>query len=133
MRDNQTPILGYLSNCRNAKGQKNIVYNLKSLYDISKLEEIEMFLILDNDEDANRIQDQLKNFIKQENIKIWERDFEYDNFGPNIVISELNDVLEAKGFHQISKESVSDLLRKSNKVLMNIISTIVYQKNGAAD
>lgn len=114
----------------NAKGQKNIVHNLKSLYDISRMEDIELFLILDNDEEAKHIQDQLKNFIKSENIKIWQKDFEYDNFGPEIILNELNDILKAKGFRKISKEEVSDLLNKSNKVLMNVISNIVYQENG---
>jgi hypothetical protein len=94
------------------------------------MEDIELFLILDNDEDAKHIQDQLKNFIKSENIKIWKKDFEYDNFGPEIILNELNDILKGKGFRKISKEEVSDLLNKSAKVLMNAISNKVYQENG---
>jgi hypothetical protein len=114
----------------NAKGQKNIIRNLKSLYDISTKEDIELFLILDNDEDASRIKDQLKNFVNIENITIWKRDFEYDNFGLNNVINNMNDILKSKGYKPISQKVTSNLLNTSNKVLMNIISGIVYKENG---
>jgi hypothetical protein len=114
----------------NAEGQKNIVHNLKSLYHISKIEDIELFLIIDNDEDADRIRDQLKNFVREENIKIWIKDFEYDNFGTDAMVREVNIILKSKGFPPISGEKVSNTLRTSNKVLMSAISAIFYEENG---
>jgi len=114
----------------NAKGQKNIIHNLKSLYHISKMEEIELFLILDNDADAARVQEQLKDFIRGENIKIWTRDFEFDNFGTDKILTEVNNILMAKGIQQISNSQVSEALEKSGKSLMSIISSILNQQSG---
>jgi hypothetical protein len=114
----------------NARGQKNIIYNLKSLYDISKKEDIELFLILDNDERAACVKDELKNLINRQNIKIWKKDFEYDNFGIDTLVNNLNANLVTKGYRVVSTSDIKQLLKKSNKVLMNVVSNAVFRENG---
>jgi hypothetical protein len=114
----------------NAKGQKNIIHNLKSLYHISKLQEIELFLILDNDEDATRVQDQLKNYIKRENITIWSKDFEFDNFGVEKILVELNIILKSKDIQPLSNAQVSETLENSNRTPMNVVSSTLNQRSG---
>jgi hypothetical protein len=113
----------------NAKGQSNIVSNLRGLYDISKMEDIELFLILDNDNEAKQILDELKMYIKYDNVKIWKGDFENDNFGIEAVLRELNLMLEAKGFEAIPEEEITKHITPTNQVLMNIIGTVFREKN----
>ena len=69
----------------NAKGQGNIKENLRGLLHLSNLNEIELFLILDNDYESEKIIKQLGEYIKKDMIHKWKRDFEYDNFGTQSV------------------------------------------------
>jgi hypothetical protein len=108
----------------NAKGQSKIAYNLQALYYISRIEDIELFLILDNDNDARGILDELKMYVKTDNVKIWQRDFEYDNFGVDRVADEVNLMLKSKGFNAIPKEQITNELNASNNTLMNVMARI---------
>lgn len=108
---------------------KNIVQNLKLLYDFSKIEDIELFLILDNDNKANKTKNKLKNYIKAERIKIWQKDFEYDNFGTEEVLREVNKRLGKLGLQPVEKEEVINKLNTSNYVLMHILELIAKKIN----
>ena len=65
----------------NAKGQGNIKENLRVLFHLSNLNELRLFLILNNDIDADKIKEELKDFVNEDMIHKWKNDFEYDNFG----------------------------------------------------
>lgn len=112
-----------------AEGQKNIVQNLKLLYDFSKMEDIELILILDNDNKVNKIKNKLKNYVKAERIKIWQKDFEYDNFGTEEVLREVNKKLSERGLQPIKKEEVRNRLNAPNCVLMHILESIAKETN----
>lgn len=114
----------------NAEGQSNIVKNLDALYDFTKSQDIENFLILDNDNHARKLEDQLKMKIKDENIYKWEKDFEFDNFGIDTVVYEINKILTGKEYSfQLSKEEIEDEMLKDDKVLMLTIKKILKNQN----
>lgn len=113
----------------NAGGSDNIVQNLVGLYNLSNLEKIELFLILDNDEKAKNIQDRLKQFVKSKNITVWNNDFEYDNFGVDRVLNEVNSKLELEGFLTIEKDEVMSNINKSNETLMRVLDRIIRKNN----
>ena len=49
---------------------------------------------------AERIVQQFKEFVTENMIHKWEKDFEYDNFGILRVVSEVNEVLRVKGYKE---------------------------------
>lgn len=110
----------------NAKGQGNIKKNLQGLFYLSNLDEIALFLILDNDKDSERIEEELKEFVTENMIHKWEKDFEYDNFGILNVVSEVNEVLRVKGYKEISFSDVESKLSGTQNVLMKVIGDIVW-------
>jgi hypothetical protein len=107
----------------NAKGQGNIKENLRGLFHLSSLNEVQLFLILDNDIDSDKIKAELKDFVKEDMIHKWKRDFEYDNFGIRPVVESVNQILKTKGYNEISLSEVESGL-SNDKVLMKFIRNI---------
>lgn len=68
--------------------------------------------------------------IKDENIYKWEKDFEFDNFGIDTVVYEINKILTGKEYSfQLSKEEIEDEMLKDDKVLMLTIKKILKNQN----
>ena len=109
----------------NAEGISNIHNHLGALFYFAILEEIEIFLIVDNDKQSNDLQQRLKMKIDEKNILEWNKDFEYDNFGTDLVVENVNEMLKAKFYDPISKDDVISELTKSNNVLMLVIKKIL--------
>lgn len=107
----------------NAKGQGNIKENLRGLFHLSNLNEVRLFLILDNDIDADKIKEELKDFVNEDMIHKWKNDFEYDNFGVRPVVDTVNRILSIKGYNPISLSEVEFEL-SNGKVLMKVIKNI---------
>ena len=112
----------------NAEGVANINKHLEGLFYFAKLEEIELFLIVDNDNQSKNLQQRLKMKIDKKNIREWDKDFEYDNFGTDMVVEKVNEILKDKLYDPISKDDVLSELTKSNDVLMLIIKNILKKK-----
>ena len=107
----------------NAKGQGNIKENLRVLFHLSNLNEVRLFLILNNDIDADKIKEELKDFVNEDMIHKWKNDFEYDNFGIRPVVDTVNRILSIKGYNPISLSEVEFEL-SNGKVLMKVIKNI---------
>ena len=112
----------------NAEGIANIHKHLEGLFYFAKLEEIELFLIVDNDNESKNLQQRLKMKIDEKNIREWDKDFEYDNFGTDLVVEKVNEMLKDKIYDPVSKDDVISELTKSNKVLMLVIKNILKKK-----
>lgn len=113
----------------NANGQSNIVSNLNALYDLANLENIVLFVILDNDEMAKKMKGILEKNIKLGNVTFWTGDFEYDNFGIDSVLAEVNVQLKERLMKEINKKDVLSKLNSAN-VLMSAIDTVCKEHNG---
>lgn len=72
----------------NAKGLSNIEANLGSLFDVSKKNDIDVFEIVDDEKTSKEMcaDHMRKGFIKEGVYHIWEKDYEYDNFGATKVV-----------------------------------------------
>jgi hypothetical protein len=118
----------------NAKGQGNIKENLRGLIHLSNLNEVRLFLILDDNIEADKIKEELKDFVNEDMIHKWKNDFEYDNFGIRPVVDTVNRILSIKGYNPISLSEVEFELSKS-KVLMKVIKNIFERetKKGLED
>lgn len=112
----------------NAEGQLNIGENLRAMYGLSSLENISLFIILDNDNKVKKIKEKLQKFMKTKSIKIWKGDFENDNFGVVRVLQEINKELKARNFEEIKRNEVLKKLNDSHS-LMKIIEIICGEKN----
>ena len=104
--------------------------SLSALYDFSKLDNIEIFLILDNDKHASDIQDKLKMKIKDENTFIWTKDFEYNNFGPTKTLEIINKEINLKNLIPIDEHKILEIMDKKKTVLMNAKDEVMKDKNG---
>jgi hypothetical protein len=118
----------------NAKGQGNIKENLRGLFHLSNLNEVRLFLILDDNIEADKIKEELKDFVNEDMIHKWKNDFEYDNFGIRPVVDTVNRILSIKGYNPISLSEVEFELSKG-KVLMKVIKNIFERetKKGLED
>ena len=78
------------------QGKSNIAKNMIALYNQTKLEDISLFVILDNDNHAktDKIRKVLEESFKPEAIKIWKHDFEYENFNFDQLLNEINHKLK---------------------------------------
>lgn len=114
----------------NARGISNIRKNLESLYSFSKLDDIELFLILDRDMEAEKIKDDLKMYTKDRKmIHTWRRDFEFDNFGIKEVLKFINEELESKKYPPLSIVDVQNKIKGTDDVLMKVINDIFRKQN----
>jgi len=111
----------------NAKGISNIVKNMIALYNLAKLEDISLFVILDNDNHAktDKIRKVLEESFKLEAIKIWKHDFEYENFDFDQLLNEINHKLKENKLKTIEKEETITKL-DTGMGLMKSIYDVYY-------
>lgn len=111
------------------EGKGNIKKNLKLLARQLKEDGIDLFVILDGEPDAQGIINRLieKGLLQEDMYKIWKNDFEYDNFGVDLVVKEINGIFNERNLDYvlITSEVKNDM---SNKMLMTAISDIFYQR-----
>lgn len=116
----------------NAEGSGNMgTKNLDGLIKLAKSNQMEVYLIIDNDANSKSTLQQHRKLgnIKDDMFKIWDKDFEYDNFGPDLMISKVNEVLNTRGYNLISNEDVERRMATNRDVLMNAIANIVGKNN----
>jgi hypothetical protein len=117
----------------NAKGRSNMEVNLESLFEFTKKNDIDVFEIVDGEKTSKEMLagHVRKGFIKERMSHIWEKDYEYDNFGTTKVVEKVNIFLREKGHKQgITVEEVELRMQNNNSVLMNAVSAITNSKFG---
>ena len=68
-----------------------------------------------------------KEILQKDMYKIWEKDFEYDNFGTNKIVDEINLMFKEKNYnYEITIEEVNNEL--NNKVLKKAIKDVFHNK-----
>jgi hypothetical protein len=115
----------------NAKGRSNMEANLESLFDFTKKNDIDVFEIVDREKASIGMLEAHKRrgLIREGMFHIWEKDFEYDNFGTAKVVEKVNVFLQVKGHEEgITVEEVESRMRDKDSVLMNAVSTITNSK-----
>ena len=118
----------------NMKGLDNLVH-LKPLFRISQLIDIIMYAMIDNDKDVdkkvNRMNEVAKNlgYNKEIIIRIWDRDFETENFGIPTTVSKVNQILDEKKYARISISEVEKRMESSGDALIKAIENVIGQNN----
>jgi len=111
-----------------AKGKGNIK-NPLLLAMIAQENFMDIYIILDGEPDSQTIIQNMidKKILQNDMYTIWEKDFEYDNFGTEKVLNEINKIFkENNKDYEITITEVNHEL--NNKVLMKAIKDIFYKK-----
>ncbi len=104
--------------------------NIDDMLKMTNEDEIPVFVIADNEKNANSKLEALvtRGKIKNGMYKIWKGDFEQDNFGTPRVIRAVNDKLKPSG-KKIDAKQVKELMKKQSLNLMNAISKVYGAKH----
>jgi len=118
----------------NFKGTGGITLsNAGAALQIAKSQNIARYLIVDNDKDAGELVKELSERLKlldADCYKIWEKDFEQDNFGLNAVVETVNETLMANGLAPIKTNEVDDrMANHPEEKLWKAISKVCWMKN----
>lgn len=116
----------------NAKGGTNIsTSNLDGLITITKKQGMDVYVIIDNDEKSKKIvkEQQKRGNIGPNAVHIWDKDFEYDNFGTTDVVNWVNTTLVKKGYKPVSKDEVEKEMSMNGVVLMRAIESLAIRDN----
>lgn len=112
----------------NYEGVPNLtVRKLKDSIQISKHDNVPMFIIADNECNAKEKINKIKEKITSEfDFHIWNKSFEEDNFGFRKVFSYVSEQLKKQG-KELSRKEIAEYLRKGN-TLMNSIKKAYGKK-----
>ncbi|MGI9012270.1 MAG: TOPRIM nucleotidyl transferase/hydrolase domain-containing protein [Nitrososphaeraceae archaeon] len=142
----------------NIEGQDKLRH-IKPLLHLSRIIELIIFIIIDNDKDWNKKLKELKvhadkfnfNLViidndrdwnnKFEQLKVyanksreiivrkWNKDFEDDNFGINLVLEKVNEILIKNNLTPLVKSNIKSEMKKTNEVLMTTVRNIVKKND----
>jgi hypothetical protein len=118
----------------NTQGSGNMnTRNLDAMIGLAKSNQMEIYLIMDNDGDVDSIIERHKKLgnIKDGMFTVWNKDFEYDNFGSGPVIEKVNQILKSKGFNLVSLKEVEDRMDTKGEVLMKALSSVFGKHNNS--
>ncbi|MGH9927283.1 MAG: TOPRIM nucleotidyl transferase/hydrolase domain-containing protein, partial [Nitrososphaeraceae archaeon] len=116
----------------NAEGSGNLgARNLDALIDLAKSNEMDVYLIIDNDEGARSTLDRHKALgnIKDDMFTIWNKDFEYDNFGPEKIVKKVNQMLRSRGLNTVLIKDVKRRMVTNQDVLMKALDNVIRKNN----
>ena len=75
-------------------GQGNFKWTKSVLPIFKNPLKLNLLIILDKDKDVNRIINECKSLgVMKKDLKIWRKDFEYDNFGLDAVVDKINELI----------------------------------------
>jgi len=108
-------------------------YNASAVLRIAKKQEVGRYLIIDNDERAKELVEELVerlNLLDSNCFRIWNTDFEGDNFALDEITEIINAKLSSIGLQPILAKEVEDR-RKTNsrEKVWKTIQTICWMKN----
>jgi hypothetical protein len=111
-----------LHNCQGYGGLRQIEPALRTW----KEQDVHRFILLDNDENNKEYVDELlkQGLIEAHTYKIWDSDFERDNFGTEQVVSAVNAQLTTKGLPSIELGGVQHEIENERVVLMRAIRQV---------
>lgn len=88
-------------------------FNAEAVLRIAKSQNVARYLIVDNDPGAKELVVELSERLKlidNDCYRIWEKDFEFDNFGLNCTVETVNEKLVENGFRPIETNVVENRL-----------------------
>lgn len=102
--------------------------NIRGTFDTAKKHSTLCYLISDNDE---RAQGYIEDLIRERLLeidcyRIWESEFEEDNFGIDKVLDKINKALEENGLNKIEKNQVKDEMGRG-KFLMKSLEDVFWK------
>jgi len=118
----------------NVRGLDNLQH-LKPLFRIAQLIDITVFAMLDNDkgvDDKIRLMKESAKklgYTKDIRIRKWNRDFESENFGIDIVLDKVNQILDEKSYTRINKKDVESRMKTSGQALITAIENTISKNN----
>lgn len=114
----------------NAEGADNLLTNFDSFFELAKKEQIDGFVILDQDKKSIAEELIRKGSVKEDMMVVWNNDFELENFGIEKTVEVINDALKKKSANIISVDEIKSKLDGRDMMLMNAISDEVRKQNG---
>ena len=104
--------------------------NVRLLLQSAKKNSIPVFLVVDNEGRIHKSIDSLvrEGLLEQNNVKIWNGDFEQDNFGIEHTINVINKELEKRGLEKIDVDEVKREMISGKKNLMRALRDVYGKK-----
>lgn len=109
-------------------------FNAEAVLRIAKSQNVARYLIVDNDPGAVELVIELSERLKlldSECYRIWEKDFEFDNFGLNYTVETVNEKLVEDGYAPIETNEVQSRLKTHPRDrLWKAVHDVCWLKNG---
>jgi len=118
----------------NFEGTGGITFsNAGPVLQSAKSQNVARYLIVDNDKDAIELVKELserRKLLDEDCFEIWEKDFDQDNFGLNVVVERVSKELVENGFAAIETSEVKDRLAgHPDEKLWKAIHYVCWLKN----
>jgi len=109
-------------------------FNAEAVLRIAKAQNVARYLIVDKDPEAEELVMELSERLKlldSDCCRIWEKDFEFDNFGLNCTVETVNEKLVENGYGPIETNAVEKRLSNHPRArLWKAVHDECWQKNG---
>lgn len=109
-------------------------FNAEAVLRIAKSQKVGRYLIVDNDPKAEELVNELSErlgLLEDDCYRIWERDFEYDNFGMELVAETVNEKLLERNLMPVEMGEIRDRMEHHpEERLWNVVHDICWVKNG---
>lgn len=118
----------------NFEGTGGITFrNAGPVLQSAKSQNVARYLIIDNDKDASELVKELserRKLLDDDCYRIWDKDFEQDNFGPNSVVETINEKLVENGLAPIeTSEVIARIADHPDEKLWKAIYNVCREKN----
>lgn len=115
----------------NTNGSGNMTQpNLDGYITRANYEENDIYLIIDKDAEGLLKKHLDNGTIKSENCTVWNGDFELDNFGIQMTVDKINQLLTQKNARNIVATDVERIMNEQNRKLIDAIRWVVYKETG---
>lgn len=114
----------------NARGADNIAKNFEGYFEMAKENEINVFVIVDKDNESIVTDHTRNGTIKDAMYLVWNNDFECDNFGVQSVVKAVNELLKAKMCKEVEIVKIEERMKKPGTMLMNAMSKEIQESTG---
>lgn len=108
-------------------------FNVSAVLRVARDQKVGSYLIVDNDQGVRELVQQLTGKLKLLNddcFKIWDTDFEQENFGIDLVVGTVNEELMAKGLPTIEMNAVKrEVSTSPNKKLFKVVRDECWLRN----
>ena len=118
----------------NIQGLDNLLH-LKPLFRASQLIDIIIFGMVDNDRDVNEKIQKMRQYARELGyqkyikVRIWDRDFETENFGIENVVCKVNQILSEKAYRKVDPFAVESRMKRTGEALIKTIEKEIWRVN----